>query len=261
MEKKHATVLWTAILATTAVAAAMMLPVIPQDPEYHNFADTRIFLGIPNTLDVLSNIPLIVLGVAGIVLCRRKDGPHPIADPGRLKIILFATVMLTGLGSFLYHWLPDNASILWDRLPLSVMFPVVYLIILADRVSPRIASKLAPFALAAGPLSVFYWYWSELQGSGDLRFYGIVQLLPLLLVPATIILSPQGGIKNAVLWKAFAWYAPAKLAESLDVQIYQWTGFVSGHTLKHLCAGVAVYCLLSICRVNTGASRGHVQRL
>ena len=258
MGKKHVAALWTTLLATTAVAAALILPAIPQDPGYHNFADTRIFLSIPNTLDVLSNIPLIALGVSGIVLCRRKDGPNPITESGHLKILLFATVILTGFGSFLYHWQPDNASLLWDRLPLSVMFPVVYLIVLADRISPRTASRLVPLVLAAGPLSVLYWYWSELQGSGDLRFYGIVQLLPLLLLPATIILGPKGNIRNAVLWKAFAWYALAKLAESLDIQIYQWTGLVSGHTLKHLFACVAVYHLLTICRVNKPVERANV---
>ncbi len=246
--EKSFAALWTAILAAAAAASALILPAIPQDPSYHNFADSRLFLGIPNTLDVLSNIPLIVLGVVGIVLCRQEADPNPIPELVRLKIIFFITVMLTGVGSFIYHLRPDNLTIIGDRLPLSVMFMVLYLVVLADRISSGIASGLLWLTLAAGPASVLYWYWSELQGAGDLRFYGIIQLLPLLLIPATMLLQPHGTIKNAVLWKAFAWYALAKIFEFLDGQIFSWTGFVSGHTLKHLCASIAVYQLLAVCK-------------
>jgi hypothetical protein len=248
MGGKSFAALWTAILAAAAIVSSLILPAIPQDPSYHNFADSRLFLGIPNTLDVLSNVPLIVLGVVGIVLCRQEADPNPAPELVRLKIIFFITVILTGVGSSIYHWRPDNFTIIWDRLPLSVMFMVLYLVVLADRISSRAAAGLLWITLAAGPASVLYWYWSELQGAGDLRFYGIIQLLPLLLIPATMLLRPHGTIKNAVLWKAFALYALAKIFEFMDGQIFAWTGFVSGHTLKHLCAGVAVYCLLAVCK-------------
>ena len=244
--EKSFAALWTAILAAAAAASALILPAIAQDPSYHNFADSRFLMGVPNALDVLSNIPLIVLGVIGIVLCRQEAGANPIPELVRLKIVFFITVMLTGVGSSIYHWRPENFTIIWDRLALSVMFMVLYLVVLADRISPRVAAGLLWLTLAAGPASVLYWYWSELQGTGDLRFYGIIQLLPLLLIPATILPRPHGTIKNAILWKAFAWYALAKIFEFLDWQIFAWTGFVSGHTLKHLCAGVAVYCLIGI---------------
>lgn len=250
----HTALLWTAVLATAASVLALALPPIPQDPAYHKFADSRVFLNMPNVLDVLSNIPLVVLGIIGIALCVKKGDTDPAPEADRLKILLFMSVVLTGVGSFIYHRQPDNFSILWDRLPLSVMFMAAYLVILADRISPRIASALFWPTLVAGPASVLYWYGSELQGSGDLRFYGIVQLLPLLLMPATMILRPKGLIENSILLKAFAWYALAKIFEFLDGPVFEWTGFISGHTLKHLCAGVAVYCLLSICRKDTAVA-------
>jgi len=242
--KKHQAVLWTVIAVTFTVVGALVMPAIPQDPLYHDFADTRSFLGIPNMLDVLSNIPLALIGLFGMVFCLRNDEPEP--ESNRLKILLFATILLTGIGSSVYHWRPDNVSLVMDRLPLSVMLMVVYLVVLADRISPRIAARLVWPVLAAGPASVLYWYWSELQGAGDLRFYGVVQLLPLLLIPATILPLPKGTIRNTTIWKAFAWYGVAKIAEYMDKPIFEWTGFVSGHTLKHLCAGIAAYCLLAI---------------
>ena len=47
---------------------------------------------------------------------------------------------------------------------------------------------LWPLVLA-GVASVGYWYWSEIQGQGDLRAYGVAQFLPMLLI---LVLRPQG---------------------------------------------------------------------
>jgi hypothetical protein len=238
------------ILAAAATAFTLMLPKIPQDPTYHHFADCRSFLGIPNTLDVLSNIPLVVLGAIGVGWCLRKQHGSLKTDFRVLKILAFSTIFLTGFGSSIYHWRPNDISIIWDRVPLSVMFMVVFLVIMADRIGPRIAGILAWPAIVAGPASVYCWRWSELQGAGDLRFYGIVQLLPMVLIPALILLQPKGAIKNSVLWQAFAWYTFAKLVEFQDELIYGWTGLFSGHTLKHICAGISVYYLLRICSMS-----------
>jgi hypothetical protein len=247
MTKKN-TIIILLILTVAAVAFALLLPKVPNPPSYHRFADNRSFFGIPKALDVLSNIPLAVLGAWGIFMCARNRRLRPENYVHGFLLLFFSTVMLTGIGSTLYHLNPNDTSILWDRIPLSVMFAAIYLAVLADRVSPKISGVLVVPAMAAGPISVLYWRWSELQGAGDLRLYGIVQLLPILLLPATLILRPRGWIKNGNLWMAFAWYAGAKLAEFQDRQIFEWTGLISGHTLKHIFAGIAVYCLLRICR-------------
>jgi len=83
--EKYSLALWTAILTTTAVAAALILPPIPQDPAYHKFADSRVFLGMPNVLDVLSNIPLVILGLIGIALCVQKGDADPVPGSGHLS--------------------------------------------------------------------------------------------------------------------------------------------------------------------------------
>src|SRR5207248_5373056 len=38
----------------------LFLPPVRQDPSYHSFADQRQFWGIPNYLNVVSNLPLFV---------------------------------------------------------------------------------------------------------------------------------------------------------------------------------------------------------
>jgi len=55
-------------IGVAMVAAMFALPRIPQDPGYHNFADTRPWLGIPNFLDVASNLPFLVVGLLGLIL-------------------------------------------------------------------------------------------------------------------------------------------------------------------------------------------------
>src|SRR5262249_20610391 len=47
-----------------AIAAAA--PRVPQNPAYHVMADQRILAGIPNALDVLSNLPFALVGVLGL---------------------------------------------------------------------------------------------------------------------------------------------------------------------------------------------------
>ena len=53
----------------------------------------------------------------------------------------------------------------------------------------------------------------------------------------------------------FVWYGLAKAGEIFDQPIYALTGFVSGHTLKHLCAGLAVYWVLRSLRLRQPSAR------
>lgn len=70
------------VLAT--IAAAAMSPPIPQSPAYHLFADTRSLLGIPNCLNVVSNLPFAIVGVLGLMetFSRRsgRTGPCAVVD-------------------------------------------------------------------------------------------------------------------------------------------------------------------------------------
>ncbi|WRX14721.1 hypothetical protein QQP08_007208 [Theobroma cacao] len=53
------------------VVLMIVTPAIPQSQEYHDFADQREFFGIPNTLNVVSNFPFLVIGV---VVCKVNYG-------------------------------------------------------------------------------------------------------------------------------------------------------------------------------------------
>jgi hypothetical protein len=53
-------------LMAASLAILPLLPPIPQDPSYHQFADQRTLLGIPNFWNVVSNLPFVLVGAIGL---------------------------------------------------------------------------------------------------------------------------------------------------------------------------------------------------
>jgi hypothetical protein len=90
-----------------------------------------------------------------------------------------------------------------------------------------------------GAASVAYWAWSERQGAGDLRPYGLVQFLPVLLLPLILLIFPGSRSSARWLWGTVALYVVAKVAEQLDRPMYDTLGF-SGHSIKHIVSAIAV---------------------
>jgi hypothetical protein len=89
---------------------------IGQWADYHVFADRRAWLGLPNAADVLSNLPFLAIGVWALWRLRRA----PAASPSLAAWRAFAVALvLTAVGSAIYHWAPSNASLVGDRLPIA----------------------------------------------------------------------------------------------------------------------------------------------
>jgi len=208
------------ISAFAGVGFLILSPPIPQDENYHLFADHRSILGIPNFWNVISNLPFALVGV--LVLRRFSD---------LTSRVLFAGVLLTAFGSGYYHLYPNDATLVWDRLPMTLVFmPLVVLVIsrwMGTAWGHRMQWPLVLFGIG----SVLWW-----RAEGDLRLYAIAQFGPALL------LLPAFWFDRIIrrLWPAAAFYALAKILETLDGGIYAALP-VSGHTLKHLAAGLATY--------------------
>lgn len=238
------------VLVTVLVAASW--PPIRQSLDYHDFADRRALLGIPNTLDVLSNVPFAIVGLSGLAVTfsRRPRGSSPFSDPWERwpYAALFAGVALTSLGSGYYHLAPDNARLVWDRLPMSVGFMGLLTALLAERVSLSIGRWLFVPLLATGAAGVFYWYWSELRGAGDLRLYVLVQFGSLLWIVLLLVLYPARYSGTVYLVTGLAAYGVGKAFELADHQVFGFGRIVSGHTLKHLTAAAGVACLIVMLR-------------
>lgn len=222
-----------------SVAAPFALPPVPQDPKYHRFADRRAVLGIPNGLDVLSNLAFAAAGTFGLMAVARH-GAHLDRARRRAYVALFAGTLLTAAGSAYYHLAPDNARLVWDRLPMTIGFMGLLAALLAERVHRNAARLLLEPLVILGAFSVFYWAWTEAHGAGDLRFYGVVQFGSLLVVMLVLVLypAPLGG--TSWLVAGLSLYALAKVFEAFDAAMFSATGVVSGHTLKHVSAGAGV---------------------
>lgn len=238
------------LLAVTAAAvtAACVVPPIPQAPAYHRFADTRPLGGAPNGWAVLSNLPFLVVGLLGVrqVLMAPVGASAPFVESRERwpYALFFAGVALTGVGSAYYHWAPDNARLVWDRLPMTIGFMALLAAVVAERVSVRAGIALLPVLLLAGAGSVAYWYAGELRGTGDLRPYALVQFAPAALIPLTLWLFPARYTRGGDLVGVIAMYGAAKLFEALDGPIFSMGHLLSGHTLKHLTAALAAWWLL-----------------
>jgi hypothetical protein len=229
---------WSAAAVTIVVVGAVfMLPPIPQDPGYHDFADRLTLAGIPNFWNVVSNLPFALVGILGLRDLPKLE-PHL---PAPAAILFSVGAILVGAGSAWYHFAPGNGTLVWDRLPMTVAFMALFSLVISDRMSVALGRWLLWPLVFAGAASVLYWDWSELQGRGDLRAYGLVQFLPMLLIPLMLIMAPGRGLRAAWLWTTLAAYALAKLAEYFDAGIYAVTGFLSGHSIKHLLGALAVF--------------------
>ena len=224
------------ICAVSCIAMFAHAP-IAQDLAYHHFADQRGYLGIANFANVLSNLGFLLLGAWGLARARQ------LADSSlRMPYALLSgAVLLVGIGSSWYHLAPSNASLLWDRLPISLAFMSLLAMLLQERVWPKI-NLLWPL-LTLGIAAALYWYLSELQGAGDLRPYLLVQFLPMLLLPLLLLLYPARYFSNRHVWLSLLLYLAAKLCEHFDGQILAALP-ISGHSIKHLLASLAVLAIL-----------------
>lgn len=230
-------------LTLLAIVAALMLPAMPQDPSYHHFADTTALGGWPNGWNVLSNLPFVLVGAFG--LWRWPQLAEPACRPA--YGVLCVGVMLVGLGSSYYHWAPSTSTLFWDRLPMTIAFMAMLALVL-DECLPGLLGKgrssLWPL-LVLGWAAVGYWAWSEHQGHGDLRPYGLVQFLPMLLLPVLLALYPRRYLRVQPLLLAFGFYVLAKILEHFDAAVWAATQqHLSGHSLKHFSASVATLGLV-----------------
>lgn len=221
------------LVAGAVVTLLWMASPIPQDPAYHQFADQRSWFGIPRAMDVLSNAGFLWVGVLGLL--RRSGYPERL----RASLALFwSALALTGLGSAYYHLAPDDPRLFWDRLPMTLAFLAVFGAVLQDRFRWGLWVQVPLLAFGLGSL----WFW---KATGDLSLYILVQVLPALLLPLLCILEPRAALSCRPLAFCLLGYGLAKAAEFADRPIFEATGWLSGHTLKHLLAALGAAFLLS----------------
>jgi hypothetical protein len=147
-------------LMIVSLAALLTLPPLSQDQSYHHFADQRELFGIPNFWNVVSNLPFIAVGAMGLLYVRRDA----------ITTVLFTGLFLTGFGSSYYHLDPNDGTLFWDRLPMTLCFAAILAAVVAERVDAGAGAMLLWPMLAIGILSLLLWRWTD-----DLRLYAWAQ--------------------------------------------------------------------------------------
>ena len=236
--EKYELALLGAVLALLAVA--LVAPAVAQSAQHHHFADRRAWAGVPFAFDVLSNLPFLVWGGLGLgLLARQRRWAVRCADAAShgLMGLFFAGLVVTAFLSAVYHWQPDDAGLVFDRLGMVVAFAGLMGLAAAGRVSARAGELLALAVLLLGPLSV--WVWSA---SGNVLPWAVLQFGGMLMVLCLALLRPLPGAP-AIRWGwVMVIYALAKGFEMTDEAVFAATSqLVSGHSLKHVVASFAAW--------------------
>ncbi len=207
--------------------------VILQDQAYHNFADQRLIWGIPNFMDTMTNLPFIIFGGIGLIYILKKPEKE-----GRYSwLTFFIGLVLVGFGSGYYHLEPNDATLVWDRLPMTIGFMGIFSAIVSEHVDFKFEKYFLIPLLIVGILSVYAWVWTQ-----DLRLYYYVQLAPMLIVPCMFFFFKSHYTHSIYYVGALAFYILAKIVEHADPQTLRATGnMMSGHSLKHIFAALVPY--------------------
>ncbi len=234
------------LVVLSSLAAILSHEPVGQDPAYHEFADRRTLAGVPNFFDVVSNLPFLIIGIAGVVFCLRNS-------LGALRyawIAFFTGVALVSFGSAYYHWNPTSQTLVWDRFPMTAGFMGFFAALLGEHVREKLGGFLLAPLVLLGFSSVVYW-----RRFDDLRFYFWIQLIPLLVIPILMVLFRSRHSHHWLLGAALASYILAKVSEVHDPEILGFThGLFSGHSLKHLLAALGCFAILGMLKARSKTS-------
>jgi hypothetical protein len=214
----------------------------------HPFVDARTFWGVPNFMDVWTNL---AIGIAGLLggWALLRGGPW--APGTRLALaVFFGGLLFTGFGSAWYHWAPDAQSLVLDRTGMAVTFAGALALAVAERVGQKPAVCVMRLTLVVALLSAVM-----PLTHGNVLPWAVVQFGGMALMVWLALHQPRAGALGVRLGVLIGLYALAKLLELGDDAVFHATGdVVSGHSLKHLVAGLAAWPVLRAMRQNARAT-------
>ena len=233
------------LVAFAAVIALLIIGPIPQDQEYHQFADNRMFFGIPNFFNVITNLPFGVTGFLGLMELKNAQDK----ELKQIILFLFTGFLLLMAGSSYYHFSPNNNALIYDRIPISIIVTSFLSFIIYISINPSTVFKTLIILNIIGIGSVVYWATSEYLGKGDLRWYAMVQFFPIIAIPLIFYLYRPFFNANKEVTFTLLLFTIAKIMEQYDKEVFKLSaGTISGHSLKHLFMSVAAYEIVRLIR-------------
>lgn len=210
------------LFAVITFAVVMLaVPRIAQDQRYHDFAGPRLPV-------VVSNVAFLIGAIAGFVALWRVKSSGA-GTVSAATYVFFLGTLATCFGSTYYHLAPSDARLVYDRLGMILCFAAIVAMLFEERLDLHIL----PLLLVLGVASIVWW-----RVADDLRPYGFVQFFPMIVIGVLLVTTKPRFMHSYALAIVGALYVLAKVFELLDRPVYASLG-VSGHTLKHLAAGVA----------------------
>ena len=222
------------VIASLAGVALLHGP-IAQPLDYHDFADQQTISGIPHFADVFSNLGFALVAVWGWLLLAPASNHVGIKNGWAGYRLFLMGLFFTAIGSSYYHLAPDNAHLVWDRLPIALACAGLLAGVWGD-VRQKSSAMLSVLLAVAAVFSVAWWYFTEQIGAGDLRPYLLLQALPIVLIPLWQWIYNMPRIERWAFGGGLVLYVIAKFAELNDHEIAAVFGVLTGHTLKHLLA-------------------------
>lgn len=238
LENKKIGLMLITVISLISVIIFFLIGPQSQDPKYHDFCDIEPHFGITNFFNVVTNIPFFFVGILGIQWLKKTKKNQLKQEIWLSYFVLFTGVCLLAIGSSYYHLSPKNETLVWDRLSMTIVFMALFSIIIGEFISVNLGKPLLITLLILGLSSVVYWDYYD-----DLRFYGIVQYLPMLLIPIILLFFKQSFTLISGYWLLFGSYVLAKIFEEYDSRLCDIIPFLSGHSLKHLVAAFGVFLL------------------
>jgi hypothetical protein len=216
----------------------VFVPPIQQDLAYHQFVGDSNPTHEWHRLNVWSNMGFLLVGLIGII--------QLMFIWNRYVIWLSLGLIMTALGSIYYHLQPNNDTLFWDRLPMTIVFSGFFSAAWQYYYPSQGWRSL--LCLFIGMASVVYWKYSLWLGMEDLRPYVLIQFLPILVLIIWSIYHPNNTTYQRMLITfLLIGYIIAKMCEYWDEEIYHLTHhLMSGHTLKHILAAVASYFMIHL---------------
>jgi hypothetical protein len=230
-ETRLFTVFLVVFLVVFLAAIAFAYDSIPgADPDvYFALADRRTLFGIPCTFDVVSNLGFLIVGVYGLYSSRRDF----------FKLWISVSIGLTAFGSAYFHLEPNLDRVFWDRVPMILVFSGVIGWVIGDKFNTRMGRTSVGLTTLYGLATLVL----ARLGQLDLRPYFVLQYGGFLTILFLNVIS-RGRVSRGKIFLAMSLYALAKVFELLDRPIFEALQGVSGHTLKHLTAAIAIAVIL-----------------
>src|SRR3954470_4534279 len=156
---------------------------IAQPAQYHEFANRSAAFGLQHAADVFSNAGFALVGIWGWLTLRPRRASDELRAgwPGYRCFLI--GLFLTPFGSGLYHLAPDNARLIWDRLPIALACAGLLVGVRGDT-RPGLKTEIEAIGLGFYAVaSVAWWVYTDRSGADDLRPYLLLQGLSLVLIP------------------------------------------------------------------------------